>query len=248
MSDTLNATAVEAVERLTREAVPVQRFVIGGVEYADRQLARINTDPELVMPVKFLGLEPFAAFLRADLAPGDVLVHVNEPGQVCALTRLINGHLRATYALAETPYAQSPMGFRFNAPLSLEALQIALLTCFAPGLGDVEALRAFCASVRETEEIGVADDGVSQEVQAKSGIAAVRSTAVRNPWNLAPWRTFPEIAQPTSPFVLRFHKGDGEPPRAALYETGNAAWLVEGTQLTAEWLRRRLGPEWTVLG
>jgi hypothetical protein len=250
MSDQLDASAVEAVERLTREAVPVQRFTIGEHEFADRPLARIDSDPQMPKPLKVFGLEAFAALLAGEFAPEDVLVHVADIGLVEAVGRLTGEdlHLRAQYALAETPLAQPVAGFRFNQPTPLESLQIALLTCFAPGGGDVEELRKFCAAVRSTDEIGVADDGVSQEVQAKSGIAAVRDVPVRNPWYLAPWRTFPEIPQPTSPFVLRFVKMDDGLPRAALYETGNQAWRVEATLHIAEWLRHKLGPDWTVLG
>src|SRR5205814_1621542 len=132
-------------------------------------------------------------------------------------------------------------GFAFNQFVSMETLAIALQTCFQPTRGAIDELRKFCAAVRSAQSIGVADDGVSQTVEAKRGIAAVQTTPVVNPWGLAPWRTFAELAQPESPFVLRFREGDE--PMAGLYETGDARWQVEAVQEIARTLRVLLGQD-----
>ena len=60
----------------------------------------------------------------------------------------------------------------------------------------------------------MADDGVGQTVTAKSGVTRTTKVDVKNPWMLAPFRTFPEVAQPESPFILRMDKDS----QCALFE------------------------------
>lgn len=55
------------------------------------------------------------------------------------------------------------------------------------------------------------DDGFTQKATVRSGIQVVDEVRVPNPVNLAPWRTFGEIEQPTSPFLLRLAKGPQDP-------------------------------------
>lgn len=244
---TLNHTAVQEVTKLAQQAGLVQRLTFGDREFTDRALHRVNTDPELVKPAEFYTLDGFADYLEAEPGAADAIVHVVSPVRVEAFSRLTgrDKNLRNYFAAAVCRTA-TMAGFSFNSPVQLEALNIALQTCFDPTQGDIAGLRKFCASVRSTREIGTDDDGVSQAVQAKAGIAAVHVTPVSNPWLLAPWRTFAEIPQPTSFYVLRFKESEGA-PIAGLYETGDASWQVEAVKRIAAHLRGRL-TGWRVLG
>lgn len=241
----MDAGTVEAIATLTRAGTAIRNVEIAGRQFSERPLHRVPLDPDTPKALSFYTLAAFAAYLKADPAAAGMLVHVVTPTRVEAVGTLegADKHIRRTLAVAECQLG-NPLGFSFNTPAPMDTLNIALQTCFAPK-GDVDDLRKFCASVKSTEELGLADDGVSQQVQAKSGIAAVLDTKVRNPWQLAPWRTFPEIDQPLSPYVLRFVK-DGD-PRGGLYETGNAHWRTEAVANIAAWLRGAL-VGWNVLG
>ena len=249
MPDTvLDGTAVKEVASLAKQAAAVQQFTYGDRAFTDHPLHRVDVDPEQPRPFQTRTLEGLIDFLKTEPAAKDAIVHVLSPALVEAVSPLFGAdtHLRNTYAKAECPCG-GLLGFAFNVFASLETLHVALQTCFELDRGDVEELRKFCASIRSTEEIGVSDDGVSQEVNAKAGIAAVVTTVVKNPWELAPWRTFPEVAQPVSPYVLRFRR-NAETPQAGLFETGNAAWYVVAVHAIANHLRANLGATWTVLG
>lgn len=250
MTDAIPPGAVEAIAALARAGAQAQE--IEGRHFApDRygELQRLDLNPALPAPLPFSSLDALVQFLQADLArmEEDLLIHVASAWEVAVYSPLHgpDDAVRACYAKAE--HHQALRGFNFNSWTSLEGLAIALQTCFAPGLGRLEDLQKFTASVRSTSEIGTADDGVSQTVQAKRGIAAVQTTAVNNPWALAPWRSFPEIAQPLSPFVLRF-EGSGAEMRAALFETGDQRWTLEAIAAIASYLRGELGGSWRVLG
>jgi hypothetical protein len=245
-STAVTATAVQEIAALAQEAQQVQRLEAGEYEYTNRPLIRIDTDPQVPVPLEFYTLGAFAAYLEAEDETRNPLVHVVSPRQVDAVSKLIgeDNHLRRVPARAVLKSAIQ--GFMFGQQMPLEMLNIALQTCFQPTIGQIEELRRFCASVRSSQSVGVDDDGVSQTVEAKSGIAAVRTTPVNNPWHLAPWRTFAEVAQPVSPFILRFKQG--EEPQAGLYETGDGSWQVDAVKAIAAYLSDRLGPDWTVLG
>lgn len=242
----LSATAVEQIAALAQKAQAPQTTEVGEYTFTARDLKRVNIDPARPETLEFYTLDGFAAYLKAE-NEADLVVHVVSPTRVDAVSKLLgeDKHLRRNIARAVCKNAVLH-GFSFNNPVSLELLAIALQTCFEPGRGKIDELRAFCASVRSTQEIGTDDDGVSQQIAAKSGIVAVQPTRVNNPWSLAPWRTFAEIAQPESPFILRFIKA--EEARAGLFETGDARWQVEAVKSIAAKLRELLGTAWTVLG
>lgn len=245
---TLTGTAVAEVAALAREGAVPHRETVAGMQFTNRPLTRIKADPELPKAVDFATLTGFAGFLKETYA-GSLTVHVVSPIEVRALGPLVgeDSNLRAIPATA-TCRSSGMQGYTIGAWFELELLNIALQTCFAPARGQIEALRKFCAAVRSTRSIGVADDGVSQTVEAKRGIAAVQMTDVGNPWSLAPWRTFAEIVQPESSFILRFQEDQGDGMQAALFATGDLSWYVTAVENIATYLRAQLGPEWTVLG
>ncbi len=92
----------------------------------------------------------------------------------------------------------------------------------------------------------VIDDGITQGVHVKSGIRKGDDT-IPNPVSLAPYRTFPEIEQPKSNFVLRLKSGkSGELPQVALFEADGGQWQLEAIQKIKVWLAEKL-PELVII-
>lgn len=248
----VTGTAVKEIAELAELASKVQLVDVPNAKYSDRELFRLDDDPKLPRALEFYTLAGLVDYLDAEYGksePEDLpLVHVVSPVRVDVVSRFVgeHKHLRRHVATAIC-HSATLAGFQFDQFIPLDTLAIALQTCFEPGAGEVEDLRRFCASVRATASIQVADDGVSQAVEAKSGIAAVQTTGVKNPWQLAPWRTFAEVAQPLSPFVLRFKESEGK-PMAGLFKTGDARWQVEAVKVIASMLRENCGEGWEVLG
>ena len=87
------------------------------------------------------------------------------------------------------------------------------------------------------------DNGVSQQtVTTAGGVVLVGTAPVPNPVTLAPYRTFREIEQPESLFVLRMRTGkDGEKPTAALFEADGGSWKLEAIKRIAAYLREQVG-------
>ena len=80
--------------------------------------------------------------------------------------------------------------------------------------------------MREVAEGVTLDDGVTQAVTVKKGIAAVENVTLPNPVTLRPYRTFTEVEQPASQFVFRAAEG----PEFMLVEADGGAWKHEAMQ------------------
>lgn len=104
-------------------------------------------------------------------------------------------------------------------------------------LGDLGNLAA-------EEEIGQADDGVTQEVIVRGGVER-RQKNIENPVSLAPFRTFAEIEQPVSPFVLRLEKSGGI--SVGLFEADGGAWRNTARQSIKAFLKNALDKEYAIL-
>ncbi len=69
---------------------------------------------------------------------------------------------------------------------------------------------------------------------------------VKNPIKLQPYRTFPEIAQPESEFIIRFKNSDGQRPSIAIFETTSGQWQARALNSIKNWLEREV-PEVLVI-
>ena len=80
----------------------------------------------------------------------------------------------------------------------------------------------------------ISDDGISQRVTVRDGVVRVNDVVIKNPVYLRPFRTFCEIDQPESPFILRIKNSDGKGvPEIALYEADGGLWkhrAIQGIQ------------------
>jgi hypothetical protein len=91
-----------------------------------------------------------------------------------------------------------------------------------------------------------ADDGISQAVQSRKGIALVENVAIPSVVELQPYRTFRDIEQPASPFILRARAKEGSPPSVALFDADGEQWKFEAMARIKDYLAEHL-PEGTII-
>lgn len=104
---------------------------------------------------------------------------------------------------------------------------------------DLAKIRAIAGNVRSEEVIQFSDDGISQEVTAKSGVARLAQVVIPPRVKLAPYRTFIEIEQPESEFVFRAKKAEAL-PTFALFEADGGAWRIEAMKRIKAYLEIKL--------
>lgn len=165
---------------------------------------------------------------------GALMVHVESPTEVTVFTQLNNDRKREYLIRAE---AMLP-SFRFESWYDPETFNIKLQSAFVRNT-DRDVVLKVVGNIKEEDVKTYGDDGVSQSVTAKVGVATVGQVEVPNPVALAPYRTFVEVEQPTSNFVFRMQKG----PSSALFEADGGAWKLEAIKNIKTYLEEKLAEE-----
>lgn len=123
----------------------------------------------------------------------------------------------------------------FDKFLGVDEFQIMLQSRFSDTPNRALVLQ-LSGSLRSEQSNQIADDGVSQKVTINRGVATASDVTVKNPVSLKPLRTFYEVDQPESPFILRFD----ENARAALFEGDGGAWKLKAVESIRNWLSDEL--------
>ncbi|GBF73081.1 hypothetical protein PA598K_01366 [Paenibacillus sp. 598K] len=163
-----------------------------------------------------------------------VLLHVESPTTVNVYSTYNRDMRRNLLISAQALLPDIP----FSSFMDLERFNILLQSCFVVS-ETRDKLLAIAGNVQESNVATVGDDGIAQQVTAKTGVATMGNVVLPNPVHLKPYRTFVEITQPESRFIFRMQQG----PRAALIEADGGAWKLEAIQSIKEFLATILGPE-----
>lgn len=162
------------------------------------------------------------------------LVHVVAHDRVELVSELYNDAERDVFMVAQ---AFQPR-FAFDQYYGLENFIIAMQACFMKN-DDVEKILKVVGNIKDETITQWGDDGVTQSVTAKTGIATVDQVPVPNPVSLAPYRTFIEIEQPESEFVFRMRQGN-RGPECALFEADGGAWKLKAIESIKTYLLEHL--------
>lgn len=101
---------------------------------------------------------------------------------------------------------------------------------------DVAYLLDLLSKMSDEEKVTSQDNGVTQVVEARKGVALKEQVEVRPRVKLTPFRTFLEVDQPESEFLLRV--GDGG--RVGLFEADGGVWKLVAKRSIAAYLEGRL--------
>lgn len=128
--------------------------------------------------------------------------------------------------------------FNYGSFHNSEELIIALQSKFTQ-TQDRDLLLKVVGNVKEENVRETGDNGVSQAVTIKTGIATATDVLVPNPVRLAPYRTFLEVEQPSSAFVFRMKDG----PVGAIFEADGGAWRNQAIMNVRDYLKVELATE-----
>lgn len=124
--------------------------------------------------------------------------------------------------------------FDFNEYISIENMIICLKSRFAP-TEDRDYLVQLLGNITDQQSVQTKDDGITQSATVKSGIQLIGEQRIKPIVTLKPYRTFLEVEQPESDFLIRLKDG-----RAALFEADGGAWEREAVKNVADKLRELL--------
>lgn len=212
-----------AIEKILDMAGPKIVELPSGLRYTDRQGTVLLPDPE-PKPLQFHTLRGIVDYLNEEPTSREAhFIHIDSYNSVSIRSFLINNaQQRFTYATATPTLGNS---FPFGSWLDLEQFIIELQAKFERNNHQMAILKLL-SSIRDENVKTSKDDGITQVVTARSGIALKADVEVPNPVSLKPYRTFVEIEQPGSDFIFRLKTGD-KMPTASLHESGGGAWKIE---------------------
>lgn len=143
---------------------------------------------------------------------------------------------REQYIIAD--YSGLIPNISFGRYLSIEEFIIMLKSKFIM-TEDLEKVIKVVGNITDENVTNYNDDGVTQKVTTKTGIARVGEVALPPKIKLKPYRTFIEVEQPESEFLLRAKKGY-EGIEFALYEADGGAWKKEAINNISSYLSDKL--------
>ena len=214
----------EAIEKILSLAPPTT-YQIDGHTYASKEL-------ELIDPPEVSGLDSLCKLIKTELDKigTTVMIRVVSYDRVEVFTTYLQAFTR--YQLY-SPRADIP-GFRTGFREREQAL-IELRSLFLQNEG-VAYLLGLLSRMSEQSQVDTHDNGVTQTVETVQGIALKANETIKPRVSLAPFRTFLEVEQPESEFLLRVSE-DG---KIGLFEADGGVWKLEAKQNICQYFDERL--------
>lgn len=217
------------IEQIQAAVQPFQ-VELGGRDYLSRQVVLPPPEPQ------YLGetvntLTGLVDYIREnpdgiELREGYSLV-IFSPTTVCLVGPLKWGDRhkkRDCYLTADCKEVLNKP-FKPEVWLPNDLMTIELMTKFADNQDRQQLIHQIgnlvCDEVRT-----YADDGVTQQVTTKTGVATVERTPGPLLVRLMPFRTFAEVQQPASNYLVRVRKGK-EQAEVALFDAGHVDWKLD---------------------
>ena len=222
----------EAIEYIV-DLGNTRKEMIDGQVYTTQ---RMHLVPEAVATsLQVRSLSGLVEYLQSDFDTEDpLMIHVVSPTEVVVFDTLNRDFNRNELIRAK---AMIP-SITFDRWYDAEDFNIKLQSVFVKN-EDRDVMLKVVGNIKEEAVNTVGDDGVSQSVVAKTGVASVGNVLVPNPVLLKPYRTFVEVDQPASDFIFRMKSG----PSCALFEADGGAWKVQAMKNIKEYLQVALEKE-----
>lgn len=203
-----------------------------GCTYTDKQLHVIQ-EPQ-VSELTFHTLDGLIYALKEEYNNfnGPLLIDVNDEESVTVYSAI-----NCTDRQREIPYRVSAelIEIPFNRKLDYETMMITLKSKFVQ-TSQLLDLVQLLGTITEENSAKLSDDGFTQTVVVRKGIALKDNKVVNPRVRLKPYRTFCEVDQPESEFLVRLSEGG----YVALYEADGGAWKLQARRNVAEYLKSAL--------
>lgn len=148
-----------------------------------------------------------------------LLIHIESPTQLRLIDALDNTNNRRVYLRSE---AILPT-IIFDRFIDREQFQIMLQANFVQTPDHLTVLDIVSQIYVTNGNVELKDNGFTQSVTTKTGSATLSATPIPPKVSLKPFRTFVEVSQPASDYILRLN----DRGNVALYEADGGSWQLE---------------------
>ncbi len=219
------------VEKLVDLAKPTT-YQIDGKTYASESLVEVLPHMDRPGAFKVYSLAALVEIVKAEIKKHTVplFVSIVNPSTVTVYGTYNIDSTRDLLYTAECDVPGFRTGFR-----QIEEAIIQLRSLFVPGEG-VEYVLELLSRIGKNDSIQIKDNGVTQTVEAAQGVSLKTLEPVKPRVKLCPFRTFLEVEQPESEFLLRVDAEKG----IGLFEADGGVWKLEAKRNISEYLTREL--------
>lgn len=198
---------------------PVQTFVINGETYTDGSLSRVPKVKHSPDRYQVKSLDAIANLIKTEIGKARVplFIRIDTPTRVFVESSWDSEFDRDFLYQANCEEANFQPGWRDH-----EKAIIELKSAFIPTEGQqylLDLLSRLCVD----DGVETTDNGVTQTVTTKQGVSLKQAENVRNIVGLKPFRTFREVNQPESMFLIRVD----DKSRVAILEADGEIWKIE---------------------
>lgn len=228
--------ALAYITGLATQAEKPEVMEINGKTYCTKNLTRYDEEP-MAKPIEATTLTSLVDYIRESRSElrDRMIIQVVSESKVELYSGLTKERKREMLFVAD---ALLP-SFSFGREYDQESFLISLQSCFMES-EDRTAVATVAANITDQQNEQYSDDGVTQQVVIKSGVARKDNAVVPNPVNLIPYRTFLEVVQPASDFIFRIKKNDGSAPTFKLVAADGGLWKSEAVANIKAYLEKEL--------
>jgi hypothetical protein len=205
-------------------------FKINNREYTSEQLMPIQDPTPTPLAINTLtGIENWLEIEEHDdlIMNDSIMIHVNSYKNVRILSWLQENWQDRHFFLDVT--FEKEEEFQFNWYMDIEKFIIEARCHFEP-TPELNSIINYVSNIRDEKVSTAKDNGIAQEVITENKIGRLEKTTINPIMPLKPYRTFLEIEQPTSLFLLRLKKVEKSLPEAALFKCDPGLWKLEAIE------------------
>lgn len=222
--------AMQYLHSLARPAV----VEVDGQKFSTVSLNRIS-EAANVAELKVNTLTGLVDYVKSQFdGEKKLMIQVKSPTEVLLFDALDSTNDRRFYINAQ---ALLP-SITFEQFMDREKFQIMMQANFVDN-EDKAVVLSIISNIVEDGSAEVKDNGMAQQVTVKKGVASVGYETIPGRVILKPFRTFAEIIQPESEFILRLREGS----RVGLFEADGGAWELNAIHSIKDYLAEILVKE-----
>lgn len=190
--------------------------------YATKGLTRVDAERD-VTTITVRNLSGVVDYIKSNFDhEREVMIQIASPTEVNVYDALNNDNERRNYIKAAAMLPE----VTFERYMGREEFNVMLQACFVESGSDKQKVLKVIGSIVEEKSLAQQDDGMTQRVTINQGVATRGVENVPNPVSLKPFRTFVEVNQPESDFILRLREGGS----VALFEADGGAWELNAME------------------
>lgn len=234
--------SVEAIAKLKEEGMVID---FDGKKFARQGFQRLidNPRPSAINGTTLSGLVDYIKADKEAFKPASCMIQIRDYSEV-SLFEAFDGEDQERTVFYRAKLDKELPAFPFDVYLESEDFIIKARSRMQPS-DDMDKIIEIVSKLAVQEKIIAKDDGLSQVVQTKRGVSGgvTDPTETKGTYSLKPYRTFREINQPESKFILRLKAREDGIPTVALFDSEGGIWRYHAMLAIKDWLEVELGKD-----